>query len=462
MFINYYEILEVECTASDEKLKRAFRLNAVKYHPDKNSDDPYFSQKFIEIKAAYDILINPEKRIKFDLIYYQKFPKSSQLNPSVYNNRDGKQEYEKDNQYESKQRAEKIKQDEEKFKYDPYKHFYSESDRDLNDTPQFEPQKTPWGDNIEGLYVFFKLPKQIGKIIGGYSSFVKGAKKMSFTKLFFTTLLGSYISIPIIGVIIFLIWNKWHNYLHQPDATQKALMYFAITTAILIILKMYSRYNLVAFNHLNYYVGINGFALFKAEGDVGNITSEQEINFSNITDLYTVQTINKINFSYVDTRYEFLWINSTRNKVEFSTNKTFRDEKGNPDKIEFPDYWMNKYAEKYWTIYLLDKMDSHLQKFGFILFKIYTSSTNLTQNFIKLGIGYITFLKPGGQEFTYKFSDIKKIYIKGRELRIQHKNFERALFFFRTGNEDSIPLTYLCNREFFLKSIEILLGTSIK
>jgi len=56
---NYYDTLELKFGASEAEIKKAFRKLAVKYHPDKNMGDEYFSQKFIEVKEAYDILINP-------------------------------------------------------------------------------------------------------------------------------------------------------------------------------------------------------------------------------------------------------------------------------------------------------------------------------------------------------------------------------------------------------------------
>ena len=51
---NYYDILEIDSNASFEEIKKAFRILAIKYHPDKNLGDNYFADKFIEVKQAYD------------------------------------------------------------------------------------------------------------------------------------------------------------------------------------------------------------------------------------------------------------------------------------------------------------------------------------------------------------------------------------------------------------------------
>lgn len=461
MFINYYEILGIEIGATEEQIKKAYRLNAIKYHPDKNFGDPYFAKTFIAIKDAYDNLIDPQKRAEFDIIYRQRFAKTTSSTNDTYQEQQAKQENQRQEQYERQQRTERKKQEEEKFRYDPYKQFYSDYDRELQDTPQFEPKQTPWGEDISGILIFFELPKKIGKIVGGYSTLVKGLKKTSFFRLLYSAIISSYIAIPVIAVIMLLLWNNWHNNLHKENSTETALIAFGVLTAIVIIFKIYANYNLVSFNHLNYYIGVNGFALFKCEGSTENVTSRQEVNFNDVTDLYTSQTINKRNFSYVDTTYQFVWMNTATSKIKFASAGSYNDEKGNPNKYAYSDYWMNKYAENYWTLYLLDKMESMLQKNGHILFRLYSIDKNLYQDYIKLGIGYITFIKPGGQEFTYKFNDIKKIYAKGGELRIQHKNFEKTLFFFKSGNDDVIPLTNLCNRQFFIKGIEILLGYTL-
>ncbi|MFC0284572.1 molecular chaperone DnaJ [Camelimonas abortus] len=62
----YYEVLEVERTASDSELKSAFRKLAMKWHPDRNPGDREAEARFKEIAEAYDVLKDPQKRAAYD------------------------------------------------------------------------------------------------------------------------------------------------------------------------------------------------------------------------------------------------------------------------------------------------------------------------------------------------------------------------------------------------------------
>src|SRR5947208_11098477 len=70
---DYYEVLEISRGTSDEEIKRAYRKLAVKFHPDKNPDDPYAEEKFKELGEAYDVLMDADKRAAYDRFGHAAF-----------------------------------------------------------------------------------------------------------------------------------------------------------------------------------------------------------------------------------------------------------------------------------------------------------------------------------------------------------------------------------------------------
>ncbi len=70
---DYYEVLGVQRNVSEEEVKRAYRKLAVKFHPDKNPDDPHAEEKFKEIGEAYDVLMDPDKRAAYDRFGHAAF-----------------------------------------------------------------------------------------------------------------------------------------------------------------------------------------------------------------------------------------------------------------------------------------------------------------------------------------------------------------------------------------------------
>ncbi|HEY4150911.1 MAG TPA: J domain-containing protein [Chitinophagaceae bacterium] len=430
MIANYYEILDITPDADEQQIKKAYRLNAVKYHPDKNSGENEFVQEFIKIQEAYDTLNNAEKRKKYDIEWNTFFGV---------------------NQPHTSHSAQ---QDKDRRQKDSHQSFYSGYNRYNDDTPQVYPTVTPWNEPITRM-IFFALPQKIGTLIGGYSTYREGHKKLSFFKFIAHVLKSSLTAAIIIGAIMGILYLVWtSNHVNTPG--QKALIGFSIFYGIALIIIFAADSNLHKFKQLNYYIGINGFAYFMSEGTKDNIIEKFELNFKSVTHLFTSEVRKYKGLQYKETAFSFVWFNNNRKEILFKTGDSHRQKEGDPPKQAEPYYWMNRMAEKSWTIYLLDNLERELSEKGYIQFDIDLDGS--ISPFVRLAVGKITMLN--NTYTTYNLSDIKKVYLKKGNLYFEHINYSKRFIFFERGEKDFIPLSLLGNKQFFMKSLEILLGYS--
>jgi curved DNA-binding protein len=91
---DYYSTLGVNKNASQDEIKKAYRKLALKYHPDRTKGDKAAEQKFKEINEANEVLSDPEKRKKYDMLgdqwrYYQQQGAEGDFDWSRFSHRPG-------------------------------------------------------------------------------------------------------------------------------------------------------------------------------------------------------------------------------------------------------------------------------------------------------------------------------------------------------------------------------------
>lgn len=83
---DYYYFLGIKPNASEDDIKKAYRKLSFKYHPDKNENDDFFTERFREIQEAYETLIDVDKRRIYDQSFGQFLrSQKSVLPPKIKN-----------------------------------------------------------------------------------------------------------------------------------------------------------------------------------------------------------------------------------------------------------------------------------------------------------------------------------------------------------------------------------------
>ena len=70
---DYYEVLGVPKTSSSDEIKKAYRKQALKYHPDRNKNDKTAEAKFKEASEAYHVLSDKERKTNYDQFGHAAF-----------------------------------------------------------------------------------------------------------------------------------------------------------------------------------------------------------------------------------------------------------------------------------------------------------------------------------------------------------------------------------------------------
>ena len=101
---NYYQILGISRDATQEEIKKAYRLYASKFHPDKHKGDEFFSNQFKSVKEAFDILSNPIYRKKYDHEFFSNYTENQ--SPFVHEDKNYEEEFSQNNTSSSSKQSE--------------------------------------------------------------------------------------------------------------------------------------------------------------------------------------------------------------------------------------------------------------------------------------------------------------------------------------------------------------------
>lgn len=130
MLKNYYQILGLTPTASKDEIRKAYRLYALKFHPDKQNSDKFFEERFKEIKEAYDILFDDERRMTYDAKLYENFNKPS---GSQQNSQHKETTYQKNNVEKDLERQERLRKEQEQRERDRQERERLEKEKSQNE-----------------------------------------------------------------------------------------------------------------------------------------------------------------------------------------------------------------------------------------------------------------------------------------------------------------------------------------
>jgi hypothetical protein len=315
-----------------------------------------------------------------------------------------------------------------------------------NEYESYFPKFDLWDNPVDEYLEFLKLPKNIGNILYAYSDIIKGTMPLTTKQKRIGLLKGFFIAL-IIGGLIYIIF--------KPNIVW-AIMWLVIPIVIILLLIN----NMNKFEHTNLFIGDNGFAEYQWKKNRDNIIVDNEVNFNDMTDVYLYQVETRVNYTYKGTDYLYIFFNTNNGEIFYSQGGTYN--KKDSTETQPLKFIFCRKIEKIWTVCLLKNMEKRLAESGYIMFNLYFHEKALYLPYIKLGQDYITFIRGDGENFTYFFNEIKKIYSKGTDLYIEHNDFRKRLFRKSSGNKDLIPMLNLCNRSFFYMAMEKLSGYQIK
>lgn len=300
-----------------------------------------------------------------------------------------------------------------------------------------------WDEPIKNYFVFFKQPQKIGKIYYAFSDLYIKEKPLTKRQKRLNTLSGFAYAF-VVSALIILIGNPKPFWI-------AAWILIPFFIALSYVLKKNKNI------HKNLYVGNNGFAEYHCSNGIDNIVLQREIVFTEITDFYFLYKEIYQDGKYQNTEYKFTFYNSNKTETVYKTKGSFIKQEN--QKMHPIDFLYCKKVERFWTLYLMNNMQSKMNSRGFIEFCLFVDDVLESgyRPYIRLYKDKIEVIRFDHSKVIYLLDEISELKMVETKLIIRHKNLKKT-FFGISGQEDIVPLLEMCNTYFFFHAMEELYG----
>lgn len=270
---------------------------------------------------------------------------------------------------------------------------------------------------------YFKKPNNIGKILSAESTVELGKEKENVLLTLSIILLAPLVLTSAVSWVII----KW--VLNGDNSFPSG-----IWIGVLVVSLVWSALSLAlhSFEGKCSYVGEFGFSFFQFKKKIENITKAEEVNFNEITDLYSY---------YKDDGAEsYYWMNKDKVVCHYFSRT---------------DHDFMKAAKTVWTSFQNERMTSEIKKNGFTSFNIMTIKKGIEiKSCVRLWNDKIEFVNPNGSEY-YSVDELNNLEIIDYVLYFRHDVYDKKHLFDRE-KKSKIPLMHLGNRLNFIWALKLL------
>jgi hypothetical protein len=282
---------------------------------------------------------------------------------------------------------------------------------------------------------FVQPPPEIGQISSAYTSLLTSQNARNAASRW-SIALGVAATIELI--ICFFFYNQTPP---PPSLIGPLVMGFVPAMIGLLVVMWFTR-----FRKTCSYVGVQGVARYKLNGDRNSVPTGDLFVFPAATELRTRQIRRFVNGVYSGTSYNYTWTNANGQKV-FNIAGQYHSKASTPKPSDA--YWFAVSADVAWSTYLLDQAEEALRHQGFLQF-------NLNKDrWVRVGSGYFEFYLKGEQEKVLT-SEIKSVSLAQGHFSIVGKDAKR----FSSKSKYGFDYANMANPKLFMFAMRKLCGYS--